>query len=199
MASRNEDDLAPSKTEGFKVGEKKTLDEYAKLDQEDEALNRWKASLGLGSGKTVGDPNDPRKCVIKSLALEVQGRPDITIDLSAPGAVETLKNKPFTIKEGCRYQMKAIFVVQHEVLSGLKYVQALKRKGIRVGKDEEMIGSYPPNTTDKPTYEKKFAPEEAPSGMMARGHYEAVSKFIDDDDVTHLKFEWSFDITKDWK
>ncbi|ERF68264.1 hypothetical protein EPUS_02720 [Endocarpon pusillum Z07020] len=218
MASRHEDDLAPSKTEGFKVGEKKTLDEYAKLDQEDEALNRWKASLGLGSGKTVGDPNDPRKCVIKSLALvrpppfychihrakqghfqEVQGRPDITIDLSAPGAVETLKNKPFTIKEGCRYQMKAIFVVQHEVLSGLKYVQALKRKGIRVGKDEEMIGSYPPNTTDKPTYEKKFAPEEAPSGIMARGHYDAVSKFIDDDDVTHLKFEWSFDITKDWK
>jgi hypothetical protein len=31
MASRNEDDLTPSKTEGFKVGEKKTLDEYAKL------------------------------------------------------------------------------------------------------------------------------------------------------------------------
>jgi hypothetical protein len=31
MAERNEDDLAPSKTEGFKVGEKKTLDEYAKL------------------------------------------------------------------------------------------------------------------------------------------------------------------------
>ncbi len=31
MASRNEDDLAPSKTDGFKVGEKKTLDEYAKL------------------------------------------------------------------------------------------------------------------------------------------------------------------------
>lgn len=133
------------------------------------------------------------------LSQEVQGRPDITIDVSAPGAVETLKNKPFTIKEGCRYQMKAIFVVQHEVLSGLKYVQLLKRKGIRVGKDEEMIGSYPPNTSDKPTYEKKFAPEEAPSGMMARGHYEAMSKFVDDDDVTHLKFEWSFDITKDWK
>lgn len=43
------------------------------------------------------------------------------------------------------------------------------------------------------------AQEEAPSGMMARGHYEAVSKFVDDDDHTHLKFEWSFDITKDWK
>lgn len=133
------------------------------------------------------------------LFQEVQGRPDITIDLTTPGALQSLKNKPFTIKEGCRYQMKAIFSVQHEVLSGLKYVQVLKRKGIRVGKDEEMIGSYPPNTSDKPTYEKKFALEEAPSGMIARGHYDAVSRFVDDDDHTHLTFEWSFDITKDWK
>ena len=130
---------------------------------------------------------------------EVEGRPDITIDVSQPGALETLKNKPFTIKEGCKYQMKAVFVVQHEVLSGLKYIQSLKRKGIPLGKDQEMIGSYPPNTTGKRTYEKKFAPEEAPSGMMARGHYDAVSRFVDDDDKTHLKFEWSFDISKDWK
>ena len=41
-------------------------------------------------------------------------------------------------------------------------------------------------------------PEEAPSGMMARAHYNAVSKFIDDDNHTHLKFEWSFNIKKDW-
>jgi len=194
-----EDDLAPSKTEGFKVGEKKTINEYQKLDQNDEALNRWKASLGLGKGESLSDPNDPRKCIIQSLALEVEGRPDITIDLSAPGALETLKNKPFKIKEGCKYQMKAVFKVQHEVLSGLKYLQVLKRRGIRVGKDEEMIGSFPPNTTDKPTHTKKFAPEEAPSGMMARGHYDAVSRFVDDDGQTHLQFEWSFDITKDWK
>jgi len=95
--------------------------------------------------------------------------------------------------------MKATLRVQHEVLSGLKYLQVVKRKGIRVGKDEEMLGSYAPNTVDKPSYEKKFQPDEAPTGMMARGHYEAVSKFVDDDDHTHLKFEWSFDITKEWK
>lgn len=40
--------------------------------------------------------------------------------------------------------------------------------------------------------------EEAPSGMMARGHYNAVSKFLDDDNTNHLQFEWSFDIAKDW-
>ena len=42
-------------------------------------------------------------------------------------------------------------------------------------------------------------PDEAPTGMMARGHYEAISKFQDDDKHDYLKFEWSFDITKDWK
>jgi len=89
----------------------------------------------------VSDPNDPRKCVIQSLALEIKGRPDITIDLKAPGALSSLKDKPFTIKEGATYQMKANFKVQHEVLSGLKYLQLLKRKGIRVGKDEEMLVS----------------------------------------------------------
>lgn len=42
-------------------------------------------------------------------------------------------------------------------------------------------------------------PDEAPTGMLARGHYEAVSKFADDDGHDYLKFEWSFDITKEWK
>jgi Rho GDP-dissociation inhibitor len=42
-------------------------------------------------------------------------------------------------------------------------------------------------------------PETAPSGMLGRGHYTAVSKFVDDDNQTHLQFKWSFDIKKDWK
>ncbi|KZZ87580.1 RHO protein GDP dissociation inhibitor [Ascosphaera apis ARSEF 7405] len=198
MAGDHDEDLAASTTEGYKVGEKKTIEEYTQLDANDESLNRWKASLGLGSGTPISDPSDPRKCIIKSLSLEVEGRPDITVDLSAPGSVNSLKDKPFTIKEGSMFRIKATFVVQHEVLSGLKYVQVVKRRGVRVSKDEEMLGSYAPNTTDKPIYEKKFNPEEAPSGMLARGHYNAVSKFVDDDNTEHLKFEWSFDIAKDW-
>ncbi|KAB8232997.1 rho GDP-dissociation inhibitor [Aspergillus alliaceus] len=194
----HDEDLVASKTEGFKVGEKKSINEYAELDKNDESLNRWKASLGLNTGTPIGDPSDPRKCIIKSLALEVDGRPDVVIDLSASDALTTLKDKPFTIKEGATYCVKVNFQVHHEVLSGLKYLQVVKRKGLRVSKDEEMLGSYAPNTTDKPMYEKKFNAEEAPSGIIARGHYNAVSKFIDDDDHTHLQFEWSFDIAKDW-
>ncbi|OQD76630.1 hypothetical protein PENDEC_c004G00227 [Penicillium decumbens] len=197
MADQHDDDLAASKTQGFKVGEKKTLQEYQELDKDDEAMNRWKASLGLNTGAPIGQPGDP-KCVIKSLALVSPGREDVVIDLSTPESLETLKDKPFTIKEGAKFHIKVVFQVNHDVLSGLKYVQAVKRKGIRVSKDEEMLGSFAPSTTDKPVYEKEFNEEEAPSGMIARGHYNAASRFVDDDDHTHLQFDWSFDITKDW-
>lgn len=113
-------------------------------DQNDESLNRWKASLGLSTGKALAvDPTDKRRCVITSLALEVPGRSDFVIDLTAPGALEGLKSKPFTIKEGAKFRMKANFRVQHEVLSGLKYLQVVKRKGIRVSKDQEMLVSNP--------------------------------------------------------
>jgi len=112
--------------------------------------------------------------------------------------------------------MKVKFKVQHQILSGMKYLQVVKRMGIS-SKTQEMIGSYGPNTTERPFYEKTcktctgcliphevliikpiVEPEEAPTGMMARAHYNAVSKFIDDDNHTHLKFEWSFNIKKDW-
>ncbi|KAJ5279342.1 Rho GDP-dissociation inhibitor [Penicillium angulare] len=192
----NQDDLVASKTEGFKVGEKKTLDEYNKLDADDEAMVRWKASLGLDA-EQIGQPGDPH-CIIKSLALRVKGRDDVTIDLSSPESLASLKDKPFTIKEGATFHIQVVFQVNGEVMSGLKYVQVVKRKGVRVSKDEEMLGSYAPNTTAKRVHTKDFQEEEAPSGMLARGHYKATSRFVDDDDKSHLSFEWSFDIAKDW-
>lgn len=108
--------------------------------------------------------------------MESAGREPVTIDLSAPGSESSLKDKPFKIKEGSKFTMQAQFKVQHEILSGLHYVQVVKRKGIRVSKDSEMIvsaeekatrgslvtiadlcsqGSYAPNTDKQPTYTKK--------------------------------------------
>jgi len=200
MASNNDNDLLPEQTEGFKVGEKKTIDEYHKLDADDEAMQRYKQSLGLGAanGKDLSDPSDPRHCIILSLTMDSEGRPPTTIDLSAKGSESTLKDNPFKIKEGSKFSMTAKFKVQHEILSGLHYVQVVKRKGIRVSKDQEMIGSYAPNSEKQPVYTKRFTEEDAPSGMLARGHYTAISTFVDDDKKKHLEFEWAFDITKDW-
>jgi Rho GDP-dissociation inhibitor len=201
MASHDED-LMPENTSGYKISQpKQSLADYQKMDQGDESLQRYKESLGLGGGgKDLSDPNDPRVCIIYSLALHTAGRDPVVVDLSAPGSEQTLKDKPFKIKEGAKFTMTAKFKVQHEILSGLHYVQSIKRKGVRIpgGKTSEMIGSFAPNTDKNPVYEKKFAEEEAPSGMLARGHYTAQSSFVDDDKKTHLMFEWSFDIAKDW-
>lgn len=108
-------------------------------DAEDESLQRYKESLGLGKGKDISDPNDKRHCIILSLTMDSEGRDPVTIDLSQEGSAATLKDKPFKIKEGAKFNMTAKFKVQHEVLSGLQYVQIVKRKGIRVSKDQEMI------------------------------------------------------------
>ncbi|KAK0746472.1 immunoglobulin E-set [Schizothecium vesticola] len=201
MAS-HEEELMPENTSGYKISQpKQSLAAYQNMDQGDESLQRYKESLGLGGGgKDLSDPNDPRVCIIYSLSMHSEGREPVIIDLSEPGSEQTLKNKPFKIKEGSKFTMTAKFKVQHEILSGLHYVQAIKRKGVRVpgGKTSEMIGSFAPNTEKNAVYEKKFAEEEAPSGMLARGHYTANSSFVDDDKKTHLQFEWSFDITKDW-
>ncbi|KAI7852416.1 immunoglobulin E-set [Circinella umbellata] len=194
MADHHDEDFSPSQTAGYKVGEKKTMEEYQQLDAQDESLNKWKESLGLKGG-APGPTDDPRRVVVEYIALEVEGRSDVRVDLSNPEALANAKETPFTIKEGVEYRMKVKFRVQHEVVSGLKYLQVVKRKGVRVDKTEEMIGSYGPAAE---AYEKKFQLEEAPSGMLARGHYEAKSKFVDDDNATHMEWTWSFDIKKDW-
>lgn len=103
-------------------------------------MRKWKKSLGLHGGESLDDPNDPRKVILLSLALEIEGRPDIVIDMTLPGAVESLSSKPFIIKEGATFRMKVRFRVQKQILSGLKYVQSVKRGLIRQ-KLQEMIVS----------------------------------------------------------
>ncbi|KAM7184454.1 Immunoglobulin E-set [Rhypophila sp. PSN 637] len=192
------DDLMPENESGYKLAQpKQTLAEYQKMDENDASLQRYKESLGLGGGKDLSDPNDPRVCIILSLSMESPGREPVVIDLSAPGSEKKLKDKPFKIKAGAKFTMIATFKVQHEILSGLHYVQSIKYLGIRIpgGKSSEMIGSYAPNTDKTPVYVKKFAEEEAPNMNKKFGVH---SKFIDDDGKTHLEFDWAFQIDKDW-
>ncbi|RUS27017.1 immunoglobulin E-set [Jimgerdemannia flammicorona] len=180
----DDDELAPFQTTSYKPGEKKSIQKYQTLNTND--------NLSQGSG-----PSDDSHCVVISqIALEVAGCSDIILDLSIPEALQTIKDKPFMIKKGMEYRMKVLFKIQHDVVSSLKYLQVVKRCGIQVDKTKEMIGSYGPASEP---YEKKFMIEEAPTGMLAHSHYEVKSKFVDDDNVMHIEWNWSFDIKKDWE
>jgi len=168
-------------------------------DSDDASLQAYKKSLGL-TGAVYSPKDDPRRVVILEMRVVCDGRPggDIVYTLANEQAVKQMKDKPFTLKEGCKYQIKITFRVQHEIVSGLKYVNQVFRKGVRVAKDDEMIGSFGPQEKPHVVTIPRNGWEEAPSGMLSRGSYAAKSSFIDDDKQSHLEYEYSFAIKKDW-
>uniref|UniRef100_A0A1L8DLQ8 Rho GDP-dissociation inhibitor 3 n=2 Tax=Nyssomyia neivai TaxID=330878 RepID=A0A1L8DLQ8_9DIPT len=190
-----EGEETPDVDANYQAPPQKTIEEIMATDQEDESLRKYKEAL-LGAAQTekiVVDANDSRKVIVKKLALCVTGRNDMELDLT--GDISKLKKQTFTIKEGVQYRIRIDFVVQREIVHGLKYVQKTLRMGVPVDKMTHMVGSYPPKL-DLQSY--TTPPEEAPSGLMARGSYSVTSLFTDDDKNEHLKWDWTFEIKKDW-
>ena len=114
--------------------------------QEDESLQKYKAVLlggaVAGSGVVVVDERDPRKVIVKSLNLVVEGREDVTIDLTEDLA--SIKTKSFVLKEGVKFRIRIDFLVQREIVHGLKYVQRTHKMAIPVDRMTHMVGSYAP-------------------------------------------------------
>nr|CAH0107348.1 unnamed protein product [Daphnia galeata] len=160
----------------------KSIGELVAADQEDESLRKYKETL---LGNAIAE-----NIVI---VLVSEGQTEKTLDLS--GDLSQLKQTVFTIKEGVQYRIRIEFYVQHEIVTGLKYIQKTYRKGIQVDKMTHMVGSYAPKK-DLQSYTTPL--EDAPSGLLYRGHYTVSSLFTDDDQNEHLKWEWSFEIKKDW-
>jgi len=65
---------------------------------------------------------------VKKLALCVADRPDMELDLT--GDLSQLKKQTFVIKEGVSYKIRIDFIVQREIVHGLKYVQKTYRLGV---------------------------------------------------------------------
>lgn len=59
-----------------------------------------------------------------------------------------------------------------------------------------MVGSYAPKL-EMQSYSTPV--DEMPSGFVARGNYTVKSLFTDDDKNEHLKWEWCFELKKDWE
>ncbi|XP_023017826.1 rho GDP-dissociation inhibitor isoform X2 [Leptinotarsa decemlineata] len=180
----------------YKPPPEKTIEEILQIDQEDESLRKYKEAL-LGQAQTgpiIVEPDNPKKVIVKRLVLVAADRPEIALDLT--GDLSQLKKKTFIIKEGVSYKIRIEFIVQREIVHGLKYVQKTSKMSLPVDKMTHMVGSYAP----KHEIQSYTTPsEDAPSGIMARGGYTVHSLFTDDDKNEHLKWEWTFEIKKDWK
>ncbi|KAK3601854.1 hypothetical protein CHS0354_041777 [Potamilus streckersoni] len=183
-------------TPGYQAPAKKTLEEIKKADAEDESLKKYKQALlgqAADSANLVFFPNNPLNVIVTKLSFVAADRTDKELDLT--GNLDELKKQVFTIKEGVSYRIKITFHVQREIVSGLRYIQGVYRKGIKVEKQNHMVGSYAPR---KEAHEFLTPFDEAPSGLLARGTYTVKSCFTDDDKNKYLEWEWKFEIKKDW-
>jgi Rho GDP-dissociation inhibitor len=185
----------------YKVGKKVGLDQLLQQDQDDESLRKYKESLLGKIDETAAPKDDPRRVVIKEMRVLFEDRPggDIVYSLDNKEDLDKMKKNPFVLKESCHYKIRVTFKVQHEIVSGLKYVNSVFRKGLRVMKDNQMLGSFGPQAKPHEVTFPRHGWEEAPSGMLSRGSYTAKSQFVDDDNINHLEYEYAFDIKSDWK
>jgi len=169
----------------------KSVAELTNLDAGDESLVKYKQQL-LGYFDDIAyDKNDKRKVIVTRVEVH---SPELAtpkfIDVGVASSGDLLK-----IKEGCLFHIEVSYHVQHEIVSGLKYEQTVKCKGITVDKDSVMIGSYAPR---KQHYIYKTEEENAAKGMLKRHVYNVKSRFVDDDNNVHIAWEWKFEIAKSW-
>ncbi|XP_060700749.1 rho GDP-dissociation inhibitor 1 [Hemiscyllium ocellatum] len=193
LAAIAAENLEEESTVTYKAPAQKSLQEIEELDKDDESLRKYKETL-LGNRTKIVDPNVPNVQVTR-LTLVCAAAPQCLV-LDLTGDVDKLKKHTFVLKEGVEYKIKINFKVNKEIVSGLKYVQTMARKGITIDKTEYMVGSYGPRDCE---YEFLTTQEDAPKGMLVRGTYTIKSLFTDDDKHNHLTWEWQLNIKKEWK
>ncbi|MBK3568965.1 hypothetical protein [Streptomyces sp. MBT62] len=129
-----------------------------------------------------------------TLTLEREGQPSETWRLDSAQARKEVKETPFTLTEASHYRLKVGFQIRHGIVSGVKYVNAVSRKGIRVTKNQLMLGSFGPQNEAHEVIFPRHGWEETPSGILSRGTYTAKSSFVDDDGKVQADFEYAFTI-----
>eukprot|EP00164_Ancoracysta_twista_P001289 GFYU01001689.1.p1 GENE.GFYU01001689.1~~GFYU01001689.1.p1 ORF type:complete len:262 (-),score=96.84 GFYU01001689.1:279-953(-) len=193
------DPFAEEGTPGYQVSDAAKVDLATTMnkDADDEALQKWKRDLLGAAADGAAGGGDGRQVVIKTLRFVFTSEEkSMEWDLSTPEAVEKFKKEGFVLKEGSKYRPEVDFVVSNDVVAGFKYGNVVYRSGIKVDKDNIMMGSYGPKAEPQ---KYVFKEVDVPSGMLARGNYTAKSKFFDDDGNTHLEYEYTFSIKKNWE
>ncbi|ONI09806.1 hypothetical protein PRUPE_4G010300 [Prunus persica] len=188
-----EDDDDDDEVKKIELGPQCTLKEHIEKDKDDESLRRWKEQL-LGSVdvNSVGETLEPDVKIL-SLAIKSPDRSDIVLPIPENGNPKGLW---FTLKEGSRYSLQFTFQVSNNIVSGLKYTNAVWKTAVKVDSTKEMLGTFSPQSEP---YTHVLPEDTTPSGIFARGSYSARSKFVDDDNKCYLEINYTFDIRKDWQ
>ncbi|OQE25092.1 hypothetical protein PENSTE_c006G06659 [Penicillium steckii] len=141
--------------------------------------------------------SDKRNLTPSSIVLEIEGRENFVLDISTPDSRKKLSEHPVKIKEGTTYNIKIVFRVRFNVVTGLKYLEERKRQGVLIEKSDTFMGSYAPILEGQPDFEVLFGEEEAPSGMGVFGRYDVTSSLADEEN-NYVEVHWAYEVTEDW-
>ncbi|KAF1741568.1 hypothetical protein MXB_2339 [Myxobolus squamalis] len=164
-------------SDSFKVPEEKSVEELLNADQDDEALNKYKATL-LGNTEAASKELRFR---IEKIELAVDNCEPIAdevnkeILMGSKDLVVDIKSE-HNIKEGSSYTSTIYLNLQIEsgLLYGLKCLQQVYRSGIKI----YVVGSFSAN---QKSTAYRVCKEVAPMGFLGRGSYKIINTFQDDD------------------
>ncbi|KAF5452082.1 hypothetical protein F2P56_027116 [Juglans regia] len=188
-----ENDAQMKSEKELDLGPQVSLKEQLEKDKDDESLRKWKEQL-LGSVdlSSVGAETKEPEVKIQSLTIICPDRPDVILPIPS---TNNTKKSLFTLKEGSQYRLKFTFTVSNNIVSGLQYANVVWKTGVKVDNSKKMMGTFSPQ---KQPYACEMEDEITPSGMLARGSYQARTKFLDDDGKCYLDVSYCFDIQKNW-
>ncbi len=122
----------------------------------------------------------------------------MVLDLSTEEARAKAADTTIVLKEGANYRVKVTFRVSGDIVSGVQYTTQTYQKGLRIQKDQQMLGSFGPQDRPHEVTVPRHGWAEVPSGLLSRGSYTAKGTFTDDDGVELGAWEWAFDIKSSW-
>ena len=145
------------------------VEEIMKKDEGDESLRKYKLAL-LGNVGDLGDTSDQRKVVVTEFRVIFEGKTmqDQVFNLDSDEGLQKISEAGVELREGAAFKFQLKFRVNHEILTGLKFTNRLK-KGIFRTTEDIVIGSYAPQSDPYTFCLPKDGWNYAPRGMMLRG------------------------------
>jgi len=135
-------------------------------DKDDEALNKYKASLGIAETVII-DENNPNCLIPKTLSIAwcdpANAEHNIVIDMENPDS-----STQYNVKQGEEFNLSVGFQVQRDMVTCLTMNVSMKKFMMGFG-EKYVLGSYAANTADVKTWTCREK-DEFPKSNMAKGN-----------------------------
>lgn len=128
--------------------------------------------------------------VVERVEFVVEGREPIVVPLGDAGGAG---GGVAQIAEGVEFRFRITFSVRGEVAEGLMVHTVSTRKGLRVGQQAYMVGTY---GTQASPHSYVTPADEMPEGMVARGEYVSKGALVSKAGDVYGEWLWPYALVR---